>query len=136
MMDFGTIIDVFLIGFTSLLLGHCVFLNRNIKKFNESKNNFADAVSEFIKSYTAAEETLSAIRETLEFSEKKIEQKIVEGEKLFTELEFIVQTGNNIADRIESSSRIAPVTPVNENTAEPKTKIEQLLQQKLAQARR
>lgn len=135
-MDFGTIIDVFLIGFTSLLLGYCVFLNRNIKKFNESKNNFADAVSEFIKSYTAAEETLSAIRETLEFSEKKIEQKIVEGEKLFTELEFIVQTGNNIADRIESSSRIAPVTPVNENTAEPKTKIEQLLQQKLAQARR
>jgi len=141
-MSIGMIIDIFLIGLTGVLLGYCFFLNRNIKNFNKSKDNFTSAVGEFIRSYTSAEETLISLRETLQFSEKKLDDKIVKAEKLFDELEFIVQTGNNIANRIEASSKQTPhikkVSSVqsHEDIQGPKTKIEKLLQQKLAQARR
>ena len=141
-MSLGVFIDIFLIGFTAVLLGYCFMLNRNIRKFNESKNNFSEAVQDFISSYASAEEMLVSIRETLQFSEKKLDTKINEAEKLFQELELIVQSGNSLADRLEGSAKkantIKDVPNLKKTQEEPvhQTKLEKLLRQKLAQARR
>ncbi len=142
-MTIGAIIDVFLIGFTGVLLCYCYMLNRNIKKFNESKNNFSHAVQEFISSYSSAEEMLVSVKETLQFSEKKLDSKLDQAEKLFNELELIVQTGNNLADRLEGASKkptsmkeVQKLQKTETDSTEPQTKLEKLLRQKLAQARR
>ena len=100
-MGFSLAIDLVIL----LLLGVCIFyavrLSRQLAGFKKNKEDFIQAIHEFNRSTQTAESAVQGLKFNADEIAKKLKDEIDEAQKLFDELHFMNDAGNNLAKRLE-----------------------------------
>jgi hypothetical protein len=110
-----TILDALVI---ILLAGTIVFaarLSLHLRNFRSNRDELDALVRQLVEQVTQAERAIAGLREAAREGGRDLQQRINEARALADELQFMNETGNNLAGRLEkvssSAARPAPVAP-------------------------
>ena len=95
------LIDILLL---ILMIGAIVFslrLSKQLKAFKANRDAFLKAIADLDKSSARAENAIIGLKATADEVGQKLQGEIDEGRRLFDELNFMNDTGNSLATRLE-----------------------------------
>lgn len=99
-----------------LLAGTIVFaarLSLQLKAFRSNRAELSALVNKLVDQVTQAERAIAGLREAAREGGRDLQQRINEARALADELQFMNETGNNLAGRLEKISANAPRAAAN-----------------------
>lgn len=94
-------LDIIIILLVVIMISYSVILNIKLKNFRNAQNEMATLVGQLNEAISKAQSSVQALKSAATREEARLEALIIKSRKLADELEFITESGTNLADRIE-----------------------------------
>lgn len=95
-------LEVLLAVLLALTVGYCFVLDRKLRALRQAQGSFESLLAEFTRATERAESSVTALRRACGELAAELDEKLETGRTLNDELTTITQSGNALADRIES----------------------------------
>ena len=95
------VLDILIIVLIAIMIGYSVVLNNKLKSFRNAQNEMAGLVGQLNQAINNAQASVDALRKAANEEEGKLDALIRKARLMSDELEFITETGSNLANRIE-----------------------------------
>jgi len=76
-------------------------LHRRLRDIRRAQASFQDMIDDFNNATTAADRAVMGLKTAVADKGEQLSTKVAQGQSLFDELSFMVDAGNNLADRLE-----------------------------------
>lgn len=103
-MEFLTIsflIDLIMLVLLGAAIYYAIKLHRHLENFSKGKAELQSAVVDLVAATEKAELAIQGLRNNAKEIGDGLQEHIEEGQKLFDELQFMNDAGNNLAQRLE-----------------------------------
>lgn len=128
-MTIGILLDVVLIALMAATIGYCVALNRKLAILRAAQAEMAKMIADFDRAAAHARDGLQELR-TAGIKASDIAQKIERGRALVDELNFVIEAGESLADRLANSrapAGVAASAPASAQGERPRSESEREL---------
>ncbi|MDB5411096.1 MAG: uncharacterized protein JWL84_6008 [Rhodospirillales bacterium] len=105
MTIFSMILDLVVAGLLAVTIAYAVLLSRRLGALRNDKQQLETLVQSLDASSIRANAGVAALKDAAEEIGRTLQQKIDQGQGLRNDLNYIVEVGGGIADRIETSIR-------------------------------
>lgn len=95
------ILDIIVVILLGLTIGYCWKLNNKIQDLQSSKKDLANFVKTFDGALMNAQKSIADLKITSTKSSESLSTYIKKSEELISDLEFIINKGSRIADKLE-----------------------------------
>ncbi len=98
-------LEVLLAVLLALTVGYCFVLDRKLRALRKAQGSFQNLLADFTHATERAESGVTALRLACGELVAELDEKLEAGRRLGDELMTITQSGNALAERIESGLR-------------------------------
>ncbi|VAX03859.1 hypothetical protein MNBD_ALPHA03-87 [hydrothermal vent metagenome] len=95
------VIDSVIIILIIVMISYAVVLNIKLKVFRNAQNEMANLVNKLNEAISQAQKAVDTLKKAAQTEEIRLEGLVTKSRFLADELEIIIQSGSNLADRIE-----------------------------------
>ena len=117
-MPLSLIIDILVAMLLVVTIGYAVVLNNRLGSLRRDKGELERLIAGFAETTTRAEAGIGELREMADV----LQERLKRAESLRDDLVFLMERGNQAADRLEGVVRDARAQEAGELTAEPQIK--------------
>lgn len=103
-LDLNLIFELVLAGLLVATIAYAAILDRKLGAIRKSKSEMESLIKDFAESTVKAEQGLAELRQHAGSSGQELQQQVAGASKLVTDLKFLVERGETLADRLESTS--------------------------------
>ncbi|MCE2510737.1 MAG: hypothetical protein J4G10_07160 [Alphaproteobacteria bacterium] len=104
-MTISLLLDGLLVALLAATLVYAVILNRRLLSLRKEKSGFEKMLANFNASTLRAEESIHRLKAVADVSSKELQQQTSLARTLRDDLAFLVDRGENLADRLEDATR-------------------------------
>lgn len=116
-MSVGLMIELLVAFLLVLTIGYCVTLNRRLKRLRNDEEALRATIAELITATEIAERAILGLKATAGEADKTLAHRLMEAERLSSELQYYVSQGDGVVGRLVQISEAvrtpapAPVAP-------------------------
>ncbi len=103
-LDLNLIFELVLAGLLVATIAYAAILDRKLGAIRKSKSEMESLIKDFADSTVKAEQGLAELRQHAGSSGQELQQQVDGAAKLLTDLKFLVERGESLADRLEGVS--------------------------------
>lgn len=103
-LDLNLIFELVLAGLLVATIAYAAILDRKLGAIRESKSEMESLIKDFAESTVKAEQGLAELRQHAGSSGQDLQQQVDGAAKLVTDLKFLVDRGETLANRLETAS--------------------------------
>lgn len=115
-MSVGMMIELLVAFLLVLTIGYCVTLNRRLKRLRNDEEALRATIAELITATEIAERAILGLKATAGDCDKNLAHRLMEAERLSSELQYYATQGENVVGRLVKISDAvrgsAPKQPV------------------------
>lgn len=123
-MSAGMMIELFVAFLLVLTIGYCMTLNRRLKRLRNDEEALRATIAELITATEIAERAILGLKATAGDCDKNLAHRLMEAERLSSELQYYVGQGEGVVGRLVKISdavrgagqRVPPAHPPVEQT--------------------
>lgn len=108
-MTFSIFLDLFVLAILIGTLTYAIFLNRRLNHMDHSRAELTQFLDSFTSSILKAESSVNALKSTGETTFVAAESLVQKGSILKDELSFLVERGDQIAEKLDNAIRTARI---------------------------
>ena len=97
------IIDILLAGLMIVTIVHCVRLSRRLTALRESRAEMDATIKQFFEASAKADLAIKSFQRNASDTAQKLDGEVTKTKLLIDELKIIIETGNNLALRLEGA---------------------------------
>lgn len=119
------ILEIVLVGLLGITLVHAIRLERALKTLRQDRSALGEAIAGFDNSTRQAEAGISRLHATASEASQVLGQRLEQGTSLRDDMQFLIDRGTIVADRLDLLVRATRTTPAAAPTpapAEPKVR--------------
>ncbi len=106
-MPLSLLIDIVVAGLLVAMIGYAISLNRRLALLRQDRDELERLAAEFAGATARADDGVRQLKRSAEDLGKKIDERIQKAESLRDDLVFLIERGDTVADRLESTLRAA-----------------------------
>jgi uncharacterized protein YoxC len=115
----GLIFDGLIIALLIAAIAYAIRLTQYLKRFKESRSDLEAIIKDLSIHIEKADKATTSLRESVEASADDLRERMSRANKMFDELDIVVQTGDALASRLENlASRNRRIIEGNESDIE------------------
>lgn len=95
------ILDIVIIVLIAVMIGYSVVLNIKLRTFRNAQNEMATLIGQLNEVVARAQSSVDMLKKAALTEEGRLKDLVTKSRFLADELEIIIQSGSNLADRIE-----------------------------------
>lgn len=99
-MSVGLMIELLVAFLLVLTIGYCVTLNRRLKRLRNDEEALRATIAELITATEIAERAILGLKATAGEADKTLAQRLMEAERLSSELQYYVSQGDGVVGRL------------------------------------
>ena len=103
-LDLNLIFELVLAGLLVATIAYAAILDRKLGAIRKSKTEMESLIKDFAESTVKAEQGLAELRQHAGSSGQELQHQVDGAAKLLTDLKFLVERGETLADRLETTS--------------------------------
>ncbi|CAA6604518.1 conserved exported hypothetical protein [Rhodospirillaceae bacterium LM-1] len=107
MASLGIVLDVLMVLLLGAVLAYAVILNRRLSQLRSNKDELARVINAFNEATQRAEASIPRLRKTADDIRTQLEDRIEKAVSLKDDLAFMIDRSDSMANRLESSVRMA-----------------------------
>ena len=100
MMSVGMMIELLVAFLLVLTIGYCVTLNRRLKRLRNDEEALRATIAELITATEIAERAILGLKATAGECDKTLAHRLMEAERLSSELQYYVNQGEGVVGRL------------------------------------
>lgn len=101
-VSFSLIMDVSILVLLGITIIYAARLSLYLKRFRDSKSDLETIVTDLSKQITKADHAIKTLNKTVDESGVDLQRRMDRANMIYDELEMIVQSGDNMASRLEA----------------------------------
>ncbi len=106
-MPLSLLIDILVAGLLVATIGYAISLNRRLSLLRQDRDELERLAAEFAGATARADEGVRQLRRTADDLGNRMDERIQKAEGLRDDLVFLIERGDTVADRLESTVRAA-----------------------------
>ncbi len=110
-MTISLAMDLLLAALLIAMIAHGILLNRRLTSLRADREALAAVVHDFQIATGQATAGMDGMRTAADVTGKALQAQIDAGRAAIRDLEFLVERGERMADRLEAASRMRPAAP-------------------------
>nr|WP_319388512.1 DUF6468 domain-containing protein [uncultured Cohaesibacter sp.] len=99
-MSAGMMIELFVAFLLVLTIGYCMTLNRRLKRLRNDEEALRATIAELITATEIAERAILGLKATAGDCDKNLAHRLMEAERLASELQYYVSQGEGVVGRL------------------------------------
>ncbi len=106
-MNWALVVDLLLVLLLAAVLVYAVLLNRKLGELRDNKSELARLIANFNDATVRAESSIPRLRKAADDAKTNLQEKLDKAQMLKDDLAFMIDRGESMANRLESSVRMA-----------------------------
>ena len=124
-MSVGMMIEILVAFLLVLTIGYCVTLNRRLKRLRNDEEALRATIAELITATEIAERAILGLKATAGDCDKNLAHRLMEAERLSSELQYYVNQGEGVVSRlVKISDAVRGAAPQRQMATRPMTEHE------------
>lgn len=106
-MTWSLVVDLLLVLLLGAVLVYAILLNRKLGELRDNKSELARLIANFNDATVRAESSIPRLRKAADDAKTNLQEKLDKAQTLKDDLAFMIDRGESMANRLESSVRMA-----------------------------
>lgn len=106
-MTWSLVVDLLLVLLLGAVLVYAILLNRKLAELRDNKSELARLIANFNDATVRAESSIPRLRKAADDAKTNLQEKLDKAQTLKDDLAFMIDRGESMANRLESSVRMA-----------------------------
>lgn len=107
MASLGVVLDILMVLLLGAVLAYAVMLNKRLAQLRSNKDELAKVINAFNEATQRAEASIPRLRKAADDIKSQLEDRIEKAVSLKDDLAFMIDRSDSMANRLESSVRMA-----------------------------
>ncbi|PKQ04164.1 MAG: hypothetical protein CVT73_14055 [Alphaproteobacteria bacterium HGW-Alphaproteobacteria-12] len=120
-LPLGLVLEIIVCVFLAATIGYCAILDRRLKAMRSGQDGLRDLIGQLNGATTRAVQAIDALKQASTATNDELGERVRRGGALAAELGMMIETGNNIAERLGRGERAGAQRPHLQPAAAPRT---------------